>query len=182
MSPETIWHYTIAATLLEIVESGEIRTAIAGLPPGVKPVVWFSTNPFWEETATKMIGGSEGFHRFRDIEEMYEYSKTSPIWTPARVAVDASVAPHRWKDYKDRSGAKGWFTKALYDAAIGQGAKPAEWRWTAEKVPASSWTAIEIYRDGAWVPCSKEELEPHRDTNPALDPGFGDMSEEQLPE
>ncbi len=37
----------------DILRDGFIKPATAGLPPGERPAVWFSSNPVWEETANK---------------------------------------------------------------------------------------------------------------------------------
>ena len=170
MKPNLIWHYTIAATLLEIVESGVIKTQSGKLPAGTKPVVWFSTNPKWEQTATKMVGIGGHAMPLASFENMLRHAETrNPVFTPARIGVDESVAPGRWKGYKESCGAPYKFTKALYEYALEVQASPSEWRWTANEVPSSAWRSIEIYKGGVWTTVTRAELEPYRDKNPALD-------------
>lgn len=50
-----VWHYTTFSRLTRILLTGEIRPASAGVPEGERPIVWFSRNPVWEETATPEI-------------------------------------------------------------------------------------------------------------------------------
>lgn len=170
MESNLIWHYTIAATLLEIVESGVIRTQSGRLPPQIKPVVWFSANPHWEQTATKMVMIRGQPVPLRTFENMVRYAESgNPVFTPARIGVDESVALGRWRDYKETCGAPYKFTKFLYDYAMEVQARPSEWRWTANEVPSSAWRTIEIYRGGGWTAITREALEPYRDENPALD-------------
>lgn len=169
MNTSPIWHYTIAATLLEIAESKVLRRATAGLPKRVKPATWFSTNPLWEETATPMYLDRSGrLVTLPSFKALVAFSITDPIWTPARVVVPAAVAPHRWRDYKRFSRADGRFLKGLYDVAITEGARPGEWRCSFYDVPESDWLGTELYLDGVWVPRAIEDLRQYRDGDPAL--------------
>jgi hypothetical protein len=48
------WHYTVGLKLPLIRESGVLRPTDAGIGPDERPVLWFSTAPYWEPTSAKM--------------------------------------------------------------------------------------------------------------------------------
>ena len=49
------YHYTVQEHLESILSDQMIMPAIGGVPNGETPVVWFSTQPIWEPTASKML-------------------------------------------------------------------------------------------------------------------------------
>ena len=49
------WHYTIHQKYQKIIATGVIKQATENIDYYEKPVVWFSTNPDWEETVRKPI-------------------------------------------------------------------------------------------------------------------------------
>jgi hypothetical protein len=53
------YHYAPWRRLTAIVESGELRPGNAGGGANEPPLLWFSTHPYWEPTATKAwrVGG-----------------------------------------------------------------------------------------------------------------------------
>ena len=52
---QVCWHYTVGERLARIIALGEIRTSTTGVRASEKPVVWFSTNPVWENTAGPVL-------------------------------------------------------------------------------------------------------------------------------
>jgi hypothetical protein len=54
------WHYTTGQKFRMIVADGEIKPAVAGVPPGEQPIVWFSTALDWEPTANKSGLSADG--------------------------------------------------------------------------------------------------------------------------
>ena len=56
-----VWHYTILDAFRSILRDGFIKPATQFVPPGERPVVWFSSNPVWENSAAK--GVTEGGRR-----------------------------------------------------------------------------------------------------------------------
>lgn len=63
------WHYTPGVRFKGIVDAGFIRPAVAGVPENEKPVVWFSLNPYFEETARKIFTDGRGNQRVLLMEE-----------------------------------------------------------------------------------------------------------------
>ena len=48
-----IWHYTNGLMIDEIVNSGVIKLATAGVSKTEKAAAWFSTNASWEDSANR---------------------------------------------------------------------------------------------------------------------------------
>src|SRR5262245_17530639 len=57
---QLVWHYTTTQCLVKILTDGYLKPATAFVKPPEKPVVWFSTNQDWEETANKLGQTTDG--------------------------------------------------------------------------------------------------------------------------
>ena len=143
------WHYTVGARLGAILASQVLRPAEHGVPQGERPVVWFSSNPDWEQTANKgMI--DNGAHRSLTKDETEEFAKGL-----FRIGVSLKTAPHNWREYQRLSGAQQKMLRGLVASAISIGANPNDWRVSFERVPSSQWLTVEKWNGSAWV-----EVEP----------------------
>ena len=49
------WHYTTGTKLDLILAGGVLRPTDSYIPDDEKPILWFSSDAFWEPTANKMI-------------------------------------------------------------------------------------------------------------------------------
>lgn len=49
------WQHTTGAKFVNIIECGWLMPANAGVTPPERLVAWFSTNPAWEQTASKWL-------------------------------------------------------------------------------------------------------------------------------
>ena len=95
---EVVYHYTIKEHLDGIIRDGRIARARTGVPPGEKPVVWFSRNTVWEETANKMYL-EKGEIVFGTKQSTHERSGGL-----ARLGVYSKTAPHNWSSFMKLSG------------------------------------------------------------------------------
>ena len=50
-SVELVWHYSKVIHLSEIMKSGKLLPATAGVPASEKPVLWFSSSPVYPPSA-----------------------------------------------------------------------------------------------------------------------------------
>jgi hypothetical protein len=109
-----------------------IKPATAFIGKGERPIVWFSTNPVWEQTVHSM--------------------ETLIRWgvSPCRIAVPPEVAPYRFNKLRRLSGMKADTADALARAARRDGANPDEWRGTFDAVPRDRWLAIEMRNGDSW--------------------------------
>lgn len=110
-------------------------------------MVWFSTNQDWELTANKSWQNPDGSLIFLDKIKTRELGGGLE-----RFGAAPETAPHNWRALKELSGMSGGMAQGLYREAIARGARPGQWWGTFERVLRSQWTAIEVYRDGTWVP------------------------------
>jgi hypothetical protein len=145
-----IWHYTIRAYLPQILADGLLKPAIAGVPRGERPAVWFSSNPAWEETANKMVMTWSG-PRLGTKETTHRHGGGL-----CRIGVTASVAPHGWGAFKRLSGIKTAHARALERAGLKAGAKPAEWYVSFAAVPREKWVSVELWNGREWEPAPME--------------------------
>lgn len=140
--PSMVWHYTILDAFRSILHDGFIKPATEFVPPGERPVVWFSSNPVWENSAAK--GVTEG-GRMR-IATFDEHVSAGLI----RIGVQSATAPYRWQETKELSNMDASVAQKLYRVAIAKGARPGEWYGTFDPVPRDAWVSVEIWRDGEW--------------------------------
>lgn len=144
-----VWHYTTYDRLERILAAGEIRPATAHVPPNERPIVWFSRNPVWEETATPALRDSSGRTRKATRDEMKRVARGM-----VRIGVDSSTAPFDWYQLKRRSGMKARIARGLEDAALREGSSSRDWCGTFDPVPRSQWISVEILDGDQWVPLS----------------------------
>lgn len=143
----TLWHYTTGQCLVQILEAGSILPATAYVPKEERPIVWFSLNQSWEPGANKMLRQGDGTILVLNKEQTEELGGGL-----VRIGVAPETAPHDWHTLKELSGMSSTMAQALYRAAIESGARPGQWRGTFESVPRSKWIAMEIFKNGEWVP------------------------------
>ncbi len=115
--------------------SGRIIPATAGIEPHKRPVVWFSTSPRWEPTATKVpIPGVAG-------QLMTAHAQRGL----ARITVPAASAPHVFGDLPRIAGTSHEICRGLLLAGLKLGSDPTTWRFTPEPVPVSLFRKVELY-------------------------------------
>jgi len=152
--------------LNQIIKDGLILPATGFLPPGVRPVVWFSTAPDWEPTACKNRVHEDGTVEFLDR------AGTAEFYGLARISVLPETAPHDWRALKELTGMSNKLAQTLYRSAITMGSRPGNWWGTFEAVPRSKWISAQIYTNAQWLDVSFEkplepmEIHPSRATGP----------------
>jgi len=142
-----VWHYTVGNSFLGILESGAILPATAYVLPDEQPIVWFSTNPYWENTVFKGLLQADGTIRDVGMRGLLEHGLQL-----LRIAVPAEVAPHNWKALRELSGMDPHVAAGLAREAKRWYANTSEWRGTFDPVPSSAWISIEEFRAGCWQP------------------------------
>lgn len=144
MIDSTVWHYTIGQNFIEIAESGFLKRASMGVTHPEKPILWFSSNQYWEPTAnkcqlvdgevvkltmdeTRSLGG--GLMRFGiSRDRLHQWDK---LWKKAKIA--PLVA------------------RALEDVGVDQGALPSHWFGLLKNIHLSETTSIQVMTDSGWV-------------------------------
>lgn len=147
-SQRPIFHYTNKIALNSIMREGVIRLAVESAVGKERPVVWLSDDPFWEETANKMVMDSNGNAHFGDR------NTTQRVAGLARIEVERDPTIQRWNHFKRN----GWFSDArkrgLEQAALQMKANPYQWFVSTETILKSKWKSIQIFNGSVW-----EELE-----------------------
>jgi hypothetical protein len=132
---ETLWHYTTRQKLEQILASGGIQPSTAKLEPGEKPVVWFSSRPTWEPTATKCpLTGKLG-----------QIVTAAAQGGLARIAVPAHTAPYAFPQLPLMAGTSPQACIGLLLAGLELGADPDHWHFSMQPVPRQLWKAIEVH-------------------------------------
>ena len=140
-----VWHYTIGDRALDILEGGVIKRATAGVPEGEKPIVWFSTNQVWEQTACKFTHTPTGPVRLNK-------EQTAELGNGLyRFGVLDKTAPYKWRELRQKAGMTSATVKHLESWGKAQGANIGQWRGTFEDVPIEKCVAIEVLKDGRWL-------------------------------
>jgi hypothetical protein len=134
-----VFHYTTMEKLGKILDSRSIFTATGYVPKNERPVVWFSTNPVWEETANKGIMDALG--RISDGSREKTHKGAGGL---ARIEVPESITVN-WLTFKLESGIKPVLAKRLARIAKKQNSKPSEWRVSFTSVPESEWISLELF-------------------------------------
>ncbi len=149
-----IWHYTIVNYLPSILKNG-IKIAKTNVPKGEKPVVWFSTNQIWEETANKSYI-SNGELKFGNKEETKNRGGGL-----IRIEVSPKTAPLSWKQFVAMKHIKKKTAKNLISRTALNGADPNDWRISFRKVTHEKILSVEcFYSDElGWIDIS-EVLSP----------------------
>lgn len=135
-----VYHYTIGGNFKRILASGVILPATAGVLPPERPIVWFSTNSFWQNSVVKGIPVAGGRYVDMGWAELNRYEIP-----PIRIGVALETAPLRWRDLREQSLMPAAIASGLVRAAKKQYAQSGEWRGTFEAVPAEKWVSVEKY-------------------------------------
>jgi hypothetical protein len=143
-----LWHYTTGKNFQSIFKDGRILAATAGVPKREKPIVWFSSNGYWEQTAGKLLRMPDGTL----MKLSMEHHTQKLCGGLVRIGVAPSTAPHDWPTLKRLSGMSSKVARSLWSAGINDGSHPSEWFGTFDPVPQEKWTAVQVFQVGAWEP------------------------------
>src|SRR5262245_9462585 len=143
---QRVFHYTIGAKLPAILADGVIRPATAFVPDGERPVVWFSTNPVWEQSANKaLLDPVTGAWQPLTREETADHGGGL-----VRIEVEPSAAPFRWRQFSRIARASRSICRGLERVAAKTGDDPADWRFSLGSVPLTAWRSIEVWDGARW--------------------------------
>ena len=138
-----VYHYTVGSNFEKIMLSKVLKLATKGIPNNTKPVLWFSSNQFWEHTATKLMSNGYGHTREGTMEDMLMLGMF-------RFAIDSSKTLHfkKLKKAAKMSNKEVWMLKT---AAKHMGGKHKEWYGVLNELDISECLSIEEFVGNKWV-------------------------------
>jgi hypothetical protein len=146
-----IWHYTTKVHYPKIVNDGFLRPSKGDKTMGAKPALWFSKNPFWEPTATKLAGDSLGNIYKLTLKQQLE------LFGMIRFGVEFDNSLVSWSRYKYKSNIKNKWYSYLELSGIKQGANPNDWFVSFERVTSDKWVTVQEFNGKEWKEISIEE-------------------------
>ena len=139
-----VWHYTTGEKFQLIARTGVLLPATANVPPGEKPILWFSAHPYFEPTARKAVHMCGGIH-ILDVPELY--SRGGGL---VRFGLQESSLMG-WENLNKVSGMGRAQCRSLEAAGRRQGANPNDWHGCFDPVPLGS-CAVEVMDENLkWV-------------------------------
>jgi len=162
-----IWRYTIYDSFNSIENDGSIQPATTYIPIWEKPIVWFSTEQFWEPTVRKGRIAPDGTIQDLSMDGMLEHGILL-----IRIGIDEADAPHRWAELKLLSGMSPEIARGLASKAKQLGANPSRWRGTFEAVGAEKWKSVEYFDGVAWAPLPRPVFHDTEDESHPLVTGY----------
>ncbi len=140
-----LWHYTSKLALDKILESELINLATEGIPKGEKSGAWFSSNPIWENTVTKLLKDDFGNLKQMSFEEMNQK------FGCARIEIEFNTSIMTFAKFRHISR----MTLTTYESLVSSGlmkeANPNEWYVSLKPITIDYWTKAEIWENGSWV-------------------------------
>ena len=150
---KTAWHYTTGQKAKLILEIGELKPTGAFIDSKEKPILWFSTNEHWEQTANKMTILPNGILRpltmqgTRDMGGgLFRFGMPS----------DQLI---RWPRLARAANMKRKIQWALEEAGLRAGADFREWCGLLEPVSIAALTWEEM-TDSGWVEVTTGKRRP----------------------
>lgn len=144
--PDIVWHYTAGTYLDKILNDGFLKVSNAERKDKFsKPALFFSADPKWEPTATKMIKNESGEIIQLNFDEMFEH------FGLARFGLKFTSELINWAKYKYASKISIQLYDKLEEIGIRQGASPRNWYCLFRDVPEQEWYTVEEWDGCKWI-------------------------------
>ncbi len=144
MKNSKFYHYTHYQHLASILDSGYIKLATTSkFHNKEKAVAWISTNPHWENTATKMLCNNQGQRKIMSFEEQLSNVGCARIQVREEGLFD-------WPELIKRTKKRPKDVQELEEVGIERGADPSEWHGSLKPITRKDWLSVEIYKNGGW--------------------------------
>lgn len=145
MIQKKFYHYTREDYIPAIINSEVIKFEKYRFSESEKPIAWVSSNPIWENTATKCYSLPNGKLKSLTFDEQVEISGC------ARIQIKPTFKLHNWSTISKLANMRKEHAKALEVAGKKMGGNPNEWFGSLVPIPIDEWLRIEIYQDGKWI-------------------------------
>ncbi|UOA09186.1 hypothetical protein [Methylobacter sp. S3L5C] len=141
---KTAWHYTTGEKFIKIVESGLLIPTSIGVEHPEKPILWFSSNQYWEPTACKAIYENNTITTLTMDETKTRGGGLVRFGLPLKDL-------HHWNKLIKKSKMSVNVALGLESAGVRQGANPNHWYGLTKAIPLSKCPYIEVIKDDLWV-------------------------------
>ena len=140
-----LWHYTTAFRIPEIIESGEIRTSNANATGNREvPTLWLSSNPIWENTATKYF--NDGFNRYPLTKEQQHER-----FGLGRIEVNTqTISYFTWHTFVKNIAAKRHIARGMEESGRKSGGNPKQWFGSTKPIGTEHFLSAEIWDGNEW--------------------------------
>ena len=140
---KTAWHYTTGQNAKLILESGKLMPSVEFIEPQEKPILWFSTNELWEQTANKMTMTPDGKIRPLTMEETRNMGEgLFRFGMPSHELI-------QWPRLARSANMRSKIQRALEEGGLRAGADFREWCGLLESVSIAGLTC-QILKDSGW--------------------------------
>jgi hypothetical protein len=140
---KTAWHYTTGQKAKLIFESGELKPTGAFIEAQERPILWFSKNQEWEQTANKMIMLPDGNFRQLTTDETRNMGEgLFRFGIPSHELI-------QWPRLARSANMRSKIQRALEESGLRQGADFREWCGLLEPVSIAGLTC-QTMTDSGW--------------------------------
>lgn len=154
-----VYHYTTYKALKQILADNEIKVSETERKLKDKhPSAWFSANPFWEPTASKIMGTPMG-QRQMNMEEQHRY------FGCARISINYEKDLITWAKYRHVSGLPIEGLNIMEYEGEKKGAKRDDWFASFTGVKRDKWIDIEVWTGDKWIKFDESAKKVGGDTN-----------------
>ena len=134
------WHYTTGQKFKLIIDSGFLMPTSIGVKPPEKPILWFSLNQYWENTANKAWQHSSG-----EIERL----SMPDTFKVGGGLVRFGISPkelHLGEQLRRKARMSSSIWRLLCNEGLRQKAKTSEWCGTIASLPVDK-LIVEVMDD-----------------------------------
>lgn len=162
-----MWHYTVAIRALEILESGALLPGNRNIPKG-KPVLWFSSNPTWENSCNWEYESPVGV-----LTRLNQRQTQLELGGLFRFSAPLGTALIKWPDIGWMAGLSSDDCISLADWGASHGAKAMEWAGVMHQLPIKGLSFQALAGDGShWLDMPQDAVLIRKILNAQnLDPG-----------
>jgi len=141
-----LWHYTTKDRIQEIIESGEIRTSTENRTgQRESATLWLSSNPIWENTATKLTFDG-GTMRKLTKKEQHE------VLGLGRIEVNTqNISFFSWSTFVKNIAAKRHVARSMEVSGRTSGGNPNQWFGSTKPIGKEHFLSAEIWNAEEWI-------------------------------
>ena len=139
---EMAYHYTTGKNFVKICETNILFPYKTVTPPGEKPILWFSLQPYFEPTAAKAMYCESEKHNLKRLTMQETMDKCNGLIRcvyPAELLI-------RWPLVGKQAGMKIKTIKQLEKEGRKQRANPSKWLGSFEPIQFSQLVEIQILK------------------------------------